>query len=389
MAFKKIKWLSAALALTMTLTLTACSGGGDDSSSNSSDTSEGEQTAPHKVGYIFRGDADDDGFTAQMCEQRKRASNRSSMETCYIENVSLSDFEKAVDTLANAGCTDIIACSQTYANVVGATAKKYLDINFISMGSYNSSVNVNPYAEKMYQGAYVAGFVAEFNSKTSRIGVVADPSLPDHIAVVNAVKIGSSLNPDGGATVYAATAKRNDEIEDAIDALTAKGCDVIVCYTNSNHSAEYCQQKNIAFIGCLDYSDNADEYSNMLMYFYSMRDSYFLAEFKSMKMGTHEVSDYIGDMSNGVVNVSPALEKAKDGSQKLIETLVPYITNGSAEVFQGPLRDSGGNVKYLETEIMTDAEVSAMNWFVQGVEAVGDFIQPQPDQQTNNFEIRD
>lgn len=392
MTSRKIKWLSAALALVMALCFTACSKGtADDSSSDSSDTSDsGEQTVYHKVGYIFKESVSDNSYTAQICDQRKRASNRSSVETCYIENVSLSDFEEAVKVLVDAGCTDIVSCSQTYTNVLSSTARKYLDINFISMGALSGGLNVSPYSERPYQGAYVAGFVAEFNSRASTIGVVADPGLPDHVAVVNAVKLGSQLNPDGGAKVYAATAEENDEIEKAIDGLKAKGCDVIVCYTNSGHSADYCEAKNIKFIGCLDYTENAHEYSNMLMYFYCMRDSYFLAQFKAMKMNIWETSPFLGDMSNSVVTVSAAQENvAKDGSQKLIDALVPHITSGSAVIFKGPLKDTNGNVKYLENQTMSNSEIDKMNWLVQGVEAIGDFRKPTPNQPQNSFEIKE
>lgn len=392
MTSRKIKWLSAALALAMTLSFTACSKSTtDDSSSNSSDTSGSEeQTVQHKVGYIFKESVSGNSYTAQICEQRKRASNRSSVETCYIENVALSDFEDAVKVLVDAGCTDIVSCSHTYANVLNSTARKYLDINFISMGALNGGLNVSPYSERPYQGAYVAGFVAEFNSEASTIGVITDPGLPDYVAVVNAVKLGSQLNPDGGAKVYAAVAEQNDEIEKAINELRSKGCDVIVCYTDSGYSADYCESKNIKFIGCLDYSENAHEYSNMLMYFYCMRDSYFLAQFKSMKMDIWETSSYIGDMSNSIINVSAAQEKvAKDGSQKLIDALVPHITSGSAIVFKGPLKDTNGNVKYLENEIMSNSEIDKMNWLVQGVETVGDFRKPQLNQPQSSFEIKD
>lgn len=392
MTSKKIKWLAAVLTLTMTISFAGCTRGtGDDSSSESSDVSGSgdEQIAPHKVGYIFRENVESNSFAAQLCQQRERASNRSSVDTCYIENVSLTDFEEAVKKLSAAGCTDIVSCSPTYANMLDSVAKNYLDLNFISFGDLNGGLNISAYSELPYQGAYIAGFAAEFNSKEKKIGVVADTGLTGAVAVVNAVKLGSQLNPDGGATVYAAGAEHDNEIEKAIDALLEKGCDVIVCYTDSGHSADYCESKGVKFVGCLDYSDRESEYSNMLMYFYCLRDSYFLAQFKAMKMGMWENSSYIGDMSNGIVQVSSAMKAANDGTQKLIDALVPYITDGTAQVFKGPLKDTAGNVKYLETDIMSDMEVANMNWYVQGVEIVGNYRTPQTDIPSNSLEIKE
>lgn len=391
MTSKKIKWerlLAAVLSVTLMFGFTGCSNGNDDSSSDSSDVSgDDEQIEVHKVGYIFRENIEDGGFAAQMCEQRERASNRSSVDTCYIDNVTLTDFEGAVQALSAAGCTDIVSCSPAYANVVNSVAKKYLDLNFISFGSLDGGINVSAYSESLYQGAYVAGLVANFNSNAKKIGVVADAGLADVVAVVNAVELGSQINQDGGATVYAAGAEKDKDIAKAIDALVDKGCDVIVCYTNSGYSADYCQKKGVKFIGCLDYSENETEYSNMLMYFYCRRDSYFLAQFKSMKLGSRDTASYIGDMSNGIVEVSPALNAA-DGTQHLIDALVPYLTSGTAFVFRGPLKDTEDNIKYLETEVMTDYQIANMNWYVKGVETIGNFRETQSEIKPNNFEIK-
>ena len=372
-------FLAAALSLTITLGFTGCSNGTEDeSSSESSDVSgsEDEQIEVHKVGYIFHGTVTESQFTAQICEQRERASNRSGVETCYIDGVTVTDFEDAVKMLSDAGCTDIVSCSSVFTNVLHSVARNYLDLNFISYGALTEGVNVSAYSEAPYQGAYIAGLVANFNSKTNKVGVVVDLGLSDAVAVVNAVALGSKINQDGGAHIYAASVEADREVEKAIDALISKGCDVIVCYTSTDRSAKHCEQKGVKFIGSLDYSDRENDYSNMLMYFYCQRDDYFLAQFKSMKMGSWSTQEYIGDMSNNVVRVSPAFKIANDGTQELIDALVPYLTSGAALVFRGPLKDTLGNTKYLETEIMTDAEIAAMNWFVEDVESIGDFRDP-------------
>lgn len=392
MTSKKIRWgklLSAILAVIITLGAAGCSSGTDESSDSSDiSDSEVEHAEPHKVGYIFRESVAEGGFAGQMCEQRERASNRSSMDTCYIENVKIGEFEDAVKALADDGCTDIVACSHTYASIVNSVAKKYLDLNFICFGSLNSSMNCSAYSEAPYQGAYVAGLAANFNSKAKKIGVVTDPGLPDAVAVINAVELGSQINQDGGAVVFAAAAQKDKEIKQAIDALLERGCDVIVCYTNSPYSADYCQEKGVKFIGCLDYDENFNEYTNMLMYFYCRRDSYFLAQFKSMAMDTRDTMPYMGDMSNGIVNVSAALEKAANGTQHLIDALVPYLTAGTAQVFRGPLKDTEGNLKYLETDVMSDREIANMSWYVQGVTTIGDFREMNTDIPENDFVIK-
>lgn len=80
---------------------------------------------------------------------------------------------------------------------------------------------------------------------------------------------------------------------------------------------------------------------------------------------------------------------ANDGTQKLIDALVPHLTNGSAQVFRGPLKDTAGNVKYLETDVMNDNEIANMTWYVQGVEVIGNFREPQTDLPKNDLEIKE
>lgn len=393
MTFKKIKWLraiAAALALVMALGFAGCSGGTGDDSSSSSDTSGDEEPEKiHKVGYIFRESASELTFAGQICKQRERASNRSSMETCYIENVPLAQFEDAVAALSAEGCTEIVACSPTYLNVVNSSvAKKYLNLKFICFGDLTDGMNISAYSENPYQGAYVAGLVASYNSKAKKIGVVADSALPGTYPVINAVQLGTLMLDDGGAKVYVAGAEKNSEIEEAIDALLENGCDVIVCYTNSGHSADYCQKKGVKFIGNLDYSDYENEYSKMLMYFYCRRDDYFLAQFKAMKLDTWTTDVFIGDMGNNVVNVSGALSAADNGSQHLIDAIVPHLTNGSAKVFKGPLKDTNGNTRYLEQETMTDKQIDAMNWYVLGVKTIGNFRKLVSNPPESSLEIK-
>lgn len=387
MTSKWLKRTAVMLAVAMTLGLAGCNKEPEESSSDSSDTSDTEVLAPQrKVGYIFHGSADE-GASGQMNYHRVMASNRSSMETCYIDKVNISDFENAVKQLVEAGCTEIVSCSPIYANMLGSVSGKYMNIDFISYGSTGGGANVSPYTETPYQGAYIAGMAAAFNSNAQKIGFVADTDLLYSIPCVNAAALGAQIvfsNP----TVYAAAAMRDSEIAEAVDALVDKGCDVIICYTESNYSAEYCERKGVKFIGNLDYSDSEADYSNMLMYFYNKLDSYFLAQFKQMQLDTWTPDVYTGTMGNGIINVSAALPAAKDGTQKLIDTLVPKVTSGAAYIFDGEITDNDGKIRYTQSETMSENAIYSMQWYVRGVEVIKNFRRPQTELPAHSFEIK-
>lgn len=387
MTSKHLKRLAVLMALCMTIGLAGCNKEGEDSSSESSETSSDEVEAYHKVGYIFHGNAEVNGFSGQMNLQRVKAANRSGMETCYIDNVTVTDFEKAVKALVTAGCTEIVSADAVFTNTLDAIANKYMNINFINYGSANSPANVSCYTELTYQGAYVAGMVAAYNSDKQKIGFVGDPDLLMNTASTNAAALGMQI-VFKSATLYAANASRDSEIEDAIDALLDNGCDVIICYTASPHSADYCEQKGVKYIGSLDYRGTEADHPNMLMYYCCRRDSFFLAQFKQMQLDTWLPDEFVGSMSNDMVIISDALN-AKEDTQKTIDALKPKLVSGDAYIFKGELKDTSNSVRIMQSDYMSDAQVRAMDWYVLGVEYLGSFRNMQTEFEPNTFEIKE
>lgn len=386
MISKLLKGIAAALALCVTIGLTGCSG--ETSSESSSDSSSvEEETIPVKVGYIFHDKADDGGVTGQFNHQRQKAARRCDVETVYIEDVSVQDFESAVKALVSDGCTEIVSCSPTFTNVLSSISGRYMNVKFINYGATSiGTANVFSYTETAYQGAYVAGIAAAYNSKTQKVGLVADPELLYTYATTNAAALGVRMVFANG-TLCVAGATEDNEIKQAIDALLAEGCDVIITYTESPYAADYCEQKGVKFIGNLDYTGSEDKYKNMLMYYYAKRDSLFVSQFKQLKMDTWEPDVYKGSMSNGIINISQAQSCADKRTQDIIDEIVPLLTSGKAYIFSGEIKDTLGNVRYMQTDTMTENQIYSMDWYVLGVQAVGNFRKPQTSS-PNTFEIK-
>ena len=386
MISKLLKGIAAALALCVTIGLTGCSS--ETSSESSSDSSSvEEETIPVKVGYIFHDKADDGGVTGQFNHQRQKAARRCDVETVYIEDVSVQDFESAVKALVSDGCTEIVSCSPTFTNVLSSISGRYMNVKFINYGATSiGTANVFSYTETAYQGAYVAGIAAAYNSKTQKVGLVADPELLYTYAPTNAAALGVRMVFANG-TLCVAGATEDNEIKQAVDALLAEGCDVIITYTESPYAANYCEQKGVKFIGNLDYTGSEDKYKNMLMYYYAKRDSLFVSQFKQLKMDTWEPDVYKGSMSNGIINISQAQSCADKRTQDIIDEIVPLLTSGKAYIFSGEIKDTLGNVRYMQTDTMTENQIYSMDWYVLGVQAVGNFRKPQTSS-PNTFEIK-
>ena len=390
MTSKWKKFLVLLFSICMVLSLSGCDDEIDSTDSSDVSGNEDEESVYHKVGYIFPGAVESGTTIGEMNEQRIKASNRSSVDTCYIEGVAVSDFETAVKQLVAAGCTDIVAAGHIYAHSLSSISTHYMNINFIGYGASSSGSNVTVYTEETYQGAYVAGMVAAYNSNAQKIGFVADPQLMYATQAINAAALGTQLvysNP----TLYVAAASRGGEIANAVDALLENGCDVIIGYTNSSYTENYCQQKGVKFIANHDYSGLENLYSKMLMYYYPKRDSFFLSQFKQMKMDSWQPSVYSGNMGNGVINVSAANTNsdAKESTDDIINALIPKLSFGQAYIFEGELTDNNGSVRYMQNVKMTDNDINNMDWYVRGVETIGNFRVPQTNLPSNDFQIKE
>lgn len=388
---KGFKRIAALLAVCVALGTAGCDGGGE-SAATGEGTAEPATSEPVeetvKVGYVFNGRADGGGTTEEINSQRLKAVSHSELLTEYIDNVTISDFEEAVKTLAEDGCTYIVAASPVYAHVIPSVAGKYMNINFVSMGSHVSTANVYAYTEAPYQAGYVAGLAAAFNSENEKVGVVADIGQYYYVPFINAVTLGAQLVYEN-ASVVAATASEDDEIRKAVDALVSEGCDVIVSCTESSETAEYCEGRGIKFVGNTNYGADAENYENMLMYYYSSRDSFFLSQFKQITLGTWLAEEYVGSMANGIINVSEALPASKAGTQELMSTLSAKVAGGQAYIFSGEMKDAGGNIKYTQYDSMTVNEIYNMEWYVYGTKVLETFREPKTDLEINSFEIKE
>lgn len=389
-----LKKISALLALCMTIGCFSACGGeapadgtAETGETSEASTSEAKEDEIVKVGYIFMGDCTADGIIAHDNAQRLAACSHTDVESYYIDNVTVTDFAKAVDKLVEYGCTYIVSASPRFTNVLTDVAGKNMDVNFISYGARIRTVNVYAYTDQMYEGAYVAGMAAAYNSDSEKVGIVADPEMIYTTPVINAATLGLQLVYSDGELVTA-FASEDDEIHKAVDALNEKGCDVIISYTESPETVEYCESKGIKVIGNLDFGADAENYENLLMYFYPDHDSFYLAQFKQMDLETWEPDTYVGTIANGAVAVSAAQDCAKDGTQDIIDALVPKLATGDAYIFSGELKNTAGNIMVQQSSVMEPAEIYAMSWYVQGVNNELDvFIEQKTELEINDFEI--
>ena len=391
MSYKWLKGLAAALALSISLgVVTGCSGGESSAAEGTAEaleTTETKEPEAIKIGYIFNGDCSVNGFDNDINKQRIHAASHTSIETEYIDRVSISGFEAAVEKLVADGCKYIVSCSPIFVNILTNVAGKYMNVDFISYGARERSVNIYGYTENMFQGSYIAGVAAAFNSEKERIGIVIDSSMIYPMAVINAAALGAQMVYQNCKTVVA-VATKDSEVNKAVDALAADGCDVIIDYTTRGAAVERCENLEIKSIGSYNYGADAANYPNMLMYFYGTRDSFYLSQFKQIALEEWEVSSYSGTMANGIIAVSDALPACKDDTQAIMTKLEQKFSSSSASIFTGEIKDLHNSVRVIQGKELTYPEIYAMDWYVYGVEYLDSFVQSVSDLEATDYEIK-
>ncbi len=364
---KKKFWLVALMAV-MAFALTAC-GGGDDEK-----TSDGNADKPAvKVGFVYSAPVGDEGFVDMHNNARLKLEEEFNIETAYVENVldsNAAESEKAMRQLIDQGCNVIYACSFGYMDAVLTLAEEFPDVKFGHATGYTTTENVSTYFGRVYEERYLSGIVAGMQTESNKIGFVAAMAIPEVLRSIDAFTLGvQSVNPDATVEVvwvgewYEPSKEKTAALE-----LINKGCDVIAQHTNSTAPLLAAQEKGVYGIGYnAVYSDTfKDAY---LTTPYINWYAFYQDDVKAVIDGTWKSRSYWGGIDTGMVNMDDLSDNCKDkeAMQKAIDEAKEKIVSGDLFVFTGPLKDNEGNEKVADGVKMTDEEMLAIDWLVEGV----------------------
>ncbi len=371
--FRFIKLTAAALAAA--ITFTACSQGGDTSSGSESSVPEEPYTTA-KVGYIYDRTVARDNITYMFEKSRHDLETALEIETCYVENVAVSQLEDAVKALKNEGCTIIVTASHIFANSVYSYAKNDKDMYFLSYGGNATLSNLTTFSPKLYQPAFVCGTVAAWNSSSHAIGVVADHHMFSAIGVIDAFILGTQqiYKPDetNVKVMYASTPEQTQQ---AVAALDAEGCDVIFSYQSDDHCMYYCDMlgiKSIGFTNDIDYS--APKYG--LTGYYLNWATFITDTIRTCLNDNYLPESYVGGINEAFVKMTPYSANCKKETITIADTLYNYVKRGNAKIFEGEIRNMDGIPKVGAGAVLTDREIFSLDYLVYGVTSLTDLTEP-------------
>ncbi|MEC0227301.1 BMP family ABC transporter substrate-binding protein [Paenibacillus alba] len=324
-----------------------------------------------RVAFVYIGVPGDGGWTYEHDQGRIMLEKELGIKATTVENIPEGpDAERVFEELAQKN--DIIfGTSFGYMDAMVNVASKHPNVKFLHATGYKTSPNLGTYMGREYQSAYLVGMAAGKMTKNNHLGYVGAFPIPEVIYTINAFTLGAqSVNPDIDVSVVWSNTWFDPATEkQAAISLLDKGVDVLAAYQDSPASIQAAAERKVWGIG------NDSDMNRFAPETYISNPKwnwgpYYVKTVKSIMDGTWKSEAYFGSMKEGITDIAPLGKNVPADVKALVEKKKQDILAGSFEVFQGPLIDQEGKVRYEQGKKMTDEEILGTTWFVKGIKGV-------------------
>ncbi|RKF19891.1 BMP family ABC transporter substrate-binding protein [Alginatibacterium sediminis] len=328
---------------------------------------------PLKVGFVYVGPVGDHGWSYEHDQGRLEMQEHfgDKVETTFVENVPEgADAERVITQLAKSGHDLIFTTSFGFMNPTLKAAKRFPNVTFEHATGYKRSKNVSTYVLRTYEGRYVSGVAAGMATKTNTIGYIASFPIPEVIRDINSVYLGAkSVNPDVKIKiVWVNTWYDPGKESDAANALMDQGVDIVIQHTDSPAPLIAAEKRGIMGIGQASDMSHFAPKSHM----FSVRDvwaPHYIRTVQEVMDKSWAPEDYWGGFADDILQIVSINPDLPADIQSAITSTHSKIKSGEFHPFTGPMLDNTGKEVIAAGYTLTDAELAAVNWYVEGIDA--------------------
>lgn len=362
---KTLMLLMVLVMLLLIFSVSACSPAGEEVVDTETETEE-----KMKVAFIYFGAIGDHGWTYQHELGRLYVEeNLDFVETIGLEHIPTgADAERILTDLAMDGYNVIIATSFDYQESTLKVAQNFPDVIFLNSTGDKIADNVGAYFGREYQGFYLNGVIAGLMTDTNILGFIASYPIAPVYQDVNAFLIGArSVNPDVKVkmvwvnTWYDPAAER-----EAAMSLIDVGADIIAHETDSPAPHQAAEERNVYSVG-----KNSDMSKFAPEAFLTGTDwkwgTYYVRVLNEIKNGTWQPEAYWGSISEGIFDMAPYGKFVPQDIVQTVEEHKAQLMSGM-NIFKGPLIDNEGNQIIEADSEITDDQLRAIDWLLDGIE---------------------
>lgn len=320
-----------------------------------------------QVGFLYGSAIGDEGYT--YCHDLGRqALEEMGIKTMYVESVpENAECEKYCRDLIEQGCNVIYGISFGQGEFIANVADEYPDVYFNHCTGYITKNNMSTYMGRMYEVQYLAGIAAGMRTETNKIGIVTTFPIPECVRQVNSFTLGvRSVNPEATVSVKWTSSWFDPATEtaSAIELLNS-GCDVMAAYCDTMNPQIAAADAGKWALGCSSsgYDKIPDKYLTAPLFHYA---SFYTESVQSILDGTWTGTSHWDGMETGIVMLDN-LTNCADGTEEAVEAAKQAILDGSLDMWSGELYDNQGNLKVEAGQTLSDADLQALDWLVEGV----------------------
>ncbi len=323
-----------------------------------------------KVGFVYVGPVGDHGWSYQHDQSRQTIEKELGVKTTFVESVGEgADAERVIRKLAADGNDVIFTTSFGYMNPTLKVAKQFPKVKFEHATGYKRAANVSTYSARFYEGRAVIGTMAGMMTKSNVIGYIASFPIPEVVRGIDAFTIAMrKVNPEATVKVIWVNSWFDPGKEgDAAKTLIDQGADIITQHTDSPAPMQVAEQRGVfAFGQASDMSAFAPKMH--LTAIIDDWDSYYLARVNAAMDGSWVETDTWGGIKDGMVKFTDYADAVPADVRAAADKVKADIVSGAAHAFQGPIKNQAGEVIVAAGEVMSDADMSKLDWYVEGVQ---------------------
>jgi basic membrane protein A and related proteins len=326
--------------------------------------------APPKIAVLYFDAKNDGGWTQAMHEARLRMETALGQQIAYVEKIpeNASVIIPAGEKFIQRGYNIILGNAYGHSAGFKELSEKYPDIAFLNTSGNTNGPNLESIYGRTYEAHYLCGMVAGAMSKTGKLGFVAANPFGVVNWTINAYELGAKkMNPNATVTaVY--TGAWNDPVKEraAATALIDQGADVIGQHVDTPTPQIVAQERGVYATGhhrdLSEFAPKANLCSSIWVW-----DKFFVPEIKKVEAGNWKPSPY-----GAFVGISDGIDIAccnavvpKDVVEKVMAEREAIIKG--KHVYAGPLADRDGKERVAAGQVLSDADLWKMDWYVAGV----------------------
>lgn len=336
-------------------------------------TTDTHQTPHIKAGFVYVSPIPEAGWTKQHDNARKavEAAFGGRVITTYVENVAEgADAERVIRDLAATGHHIIFTPSFGYMEPTLKVAREFPQVKFESVTGYKTAPNVSASNARYYEGRYLAGIAAGRVSQTGVAGYVAGFPIPEVLQGINAFTLGMrSVHPSAQVKVVWLNAWFDPPRErDAAMTLFNQQADVIAFHTGSTAVMAAAQERGKWAVAY--HSDmRAIAPDAQLLAVRHEWGGYYTQRVKLLLEGLWTSGRVWGGIQDGMIRVGDFGRKVPKAVQEEVLARQRELANGRLNPFYAKhqVRNNQGQPVIAAGQVLNDAEISQMNWLVEGV----------------------